>query len=61
MGNWQRVGQLPADRDRSGWVFTPRAKKLALQVSNKGIKGEKEYGLRGALLTCKYCKYMSSE
>jgi hypothetical protein len=47
-------GSCQQTRDRSGWVFAPQAKKLVLQVSNKGIKGEKECGLKGALLTCKY-------
>jgi hypothetical protein len=33
-------------RDRSGWVFAPRAKKLVNLVSNKGIRRGKEGGLK---------------
>ncbi len=56
--NWQRVGQLSADLGQEWMGIHAMSKEASSPSKYKGIKGEKEYGLMGALLTCKYCKYV---
>ncbi len=60
-GEWKggrtskRWGSCLQTRDKSGWVFASRAKKLVLQVSKQGIQGSKGLGWIKHCLMCENC------
>jgi hypothetical protein len=46
VGEVAKDGQLIANQGKSGWVFTPRARKLVLQASKKAGNGNEGWQVK---------------